>query len=111
MCIHDDSIKNMFWHAWNLLETCANHGIVLNERKFQFCKKTIDFAGLTITAASVQPSEKILAAIRDFPPPTDLTKARAFFGLTNQVMWAYSNSKEMAPFRSLVKPNSSFIWI
>ena len=110
MCIHDDSIKNMFWHAWNLLETCANHGIVLNERKFQFCKKTIDFAGLTITAASVQPSEKILAAIRDFPPPTDLTKARAFFGLTNQVMWAYSNSKEMAPFRSLVKPNSSFIW-
>jgi hypothetical protein len=110
MCIYDDSITSMFWHAWNLLETCALNGIVLNEHKFQFCKKTVDFAGLTVTAQSVQPSTKTLAAIQHFPPPTDLTKARAFFGLVNQVQWAYANSQEMTPFRDLVKPHSTFVW-
>ena len=110
MCIYDNSIEGMFWHAWVLLETCARNGIVLNESKFQFCKKTVDFAGLTVTAESVQPSIKTLSAIQNFPPPTDLTKARAFYGLVNQVQWAYANSQEMTPFRELVKPHSNFVW-
>ena len=110
MCLYDNSIEEMFWHSWDLLETCAKHGIVLNESKFQFCQKIVEFAGLTITADSVQPSEKILAAIKNFPPPKDLTQARAFFGLTNQVQWAYANSPEMSPFRDLVKPHSTFVW-
>ena len=33
-----------------------------------------------------------------------------FFGLVNQVQWAYANGKEMQPFRDLVKPNSCFQW-
>ena len=110
ICLYDYSIHDMFFHTWDLLETCARNGIVLNESKFQFCKKTVDFAGLAITAESVQPSNKTLAAIQNFPPPTDLTKARAFFGLVNQVQWAYANSQEMTPFRDLVKPKSTFIW-
>ena len=110
MCLYDESIEDMFWHSWDLLETCSKNGIVLNESKFQFCKQTIEFAGLTVTSNSVQPSAKTLAAIENFPPPTDLTKARAFFGLANQVQWAYANGPEMSAFRELVKPNSTFIW-
>jgi hypothetical protein len=110
MCIFDDTIEGAFWHAWNLLETCARNGVVLNESKIQFCSKTINFAGLMVTANGVQPSAKMMSAIRDFPPPTDITKARAFFGLVNQVQWAYANGAEMAPFRDLVKPNAQFAW-
>ena len=89
---------------------CAKNGIVINEAKFQFCKQTVDFAGLSVTDQGVQPSKKITDAIRNFPPPTDITKARSFFGLVNQVNWAYANCSEMAPFRSLVKPNACFTW-
>ena len=110
MCIYDQSIEAAFWHAWELLTTCAHHGIVLNESKFQFCSLDVDFAGLAITAQGVRPSKKILQAIQDFPPPNDITKARGFFGLVNQVQWAYANSDRMTPFRSLVKPHSSFEW-
>ena len=110
MCIYDQTIEQAFWHTWDLLTTCAENGIVINESKFQFCALSVDFAGLTITTDGVKPSEKILRAIRDFPPPNDITKARAFFGLVNQVQWAHANSSEMAPFRSLVKPNSIFRW-
>ena len=70
----------------------------------------VDFAGLSVTSKGVQPSMKILGAIKDFPPPTDITRAPAFFGIVNQVQWAYANSDKMAPFRSLVKPHSSFTW-
>ena len=110
MCLYDDTIEGAFWHAWDLLETCAKNGIVLNEPKLQFCCKSIKFAGLSVTAEAVQPSSELMSAISKFPPPTDITKARSFFGLVNQVQWAYSNCTEMAPFRDLVKPNSSFLW-
>ena len=76
----------------------------------QFCKQSIHFAGLAVTSTGVQPSSQMLAAIREFPLPTDITKARAFFGLVNQVQWAYANGPEMLPFRNLVKPKSSFQW-
>ena len=110
MCIYDDTIEGAFWHTWELLETCAQNGIVVNLSKFQFCRQTIDFGGLSVTPSGVQPSSKMMAAIQDFPPPTDISKARAFFGLVNQVQWAYANGAEMAPFRDLVKPNTQFIW-
>ena len=110
ICIYDNTIEQAFWHMWDLLSTCAKHGIVLNKSKFQFCALDVNFAGLEITREGVKPSEKIMCAIRDFPPPTDITKARAFFGLVNQVQWAYANSPRMAPFRELVKPHSSFLW-
>lgn len=110
ICIFDNSIEGAFWHAWELLETCARHGIVINKSKLQFCKRSIVFAGLSITNHGIQPSPRVLAAIKDFPPPTDITKARAFFGLVNQLQWAYANCSEMSPFRELVKPKSSFVW-
>ncbi len=30
ICLYDDTIEGSFWHAWELLETCAKNGIVLN---------------------------------------------------------------------------------
>ena len=110
ICVYDETIEGAFYHMWDLLSTCAQNGIVLNESKFKFCALEVNFAGLVIGRNSVRPSEKILRAIRDFPPPTDISKARAFFGLVNQVQWAYANSPKMAPFRNLVKPHTPFVW-
>ena len=110
VCLYDNTIEGHFWHTWDLLATCAAHGVVLNESKFQFCNQTVDFAGLSITPVGVHPSNRILTAIRDFPRPTDITKARAWFGLVNQVQWVYANGPTMDLFRDLVRPNSNFHW-
>ena len=64
---------------------------------------------MTLTFDGVRPSEDMLTAIKKFPAPTELS-ARAWFGLTNQVTWAYANSNLMAPFRDLVRPNRKFYW-
>ena len=52
----------------------------------------------------------MLEAILNFPIPKTLTHARSWFGLVNQVAWAYSLGPVMLPFRDLVKRDSHFTW-
>ena len=106
----DDSIEESFFHTWEYLQICEDNGITLNKDKFQFCKDTVDFAGLKVTPSGIQPSDKILDSIKNFPKPTDITGARSWFGLVNQVAWAYSMQETMQPFRDLTKPGSKFYW-
>ena len=56
------------------------------------------------------PSDNILSATRDFPTPKDLTGARSWFGLVNQVAWSHSLSDIMKPFQDLIRPNNKFTW-
>ena len=48
--------------------------------------------------------------MNDFPTPTNITGTRSWFGLVNQLAWAYSVSPIMQPFKELVKANSKFTW-
>ena len=106
----DFSIEDSFYHTWDFLQLCELSGVTVNLQKFQFCQPTVDFAGLVITSTGIRPSAGILSAIEKFPMPKDLTSARSWFGLVNQLAWAYSNSSVMEPFRDLVKRDSQFKW-
>ena len=86
----------------------ANNGIVANTNKFQFCWGTVDLAGLTVTSTGVALSQKILATIQNFPRLPDITAALLWFGLINQISWAYGISPTMQPFRDLIKPDVKF---
>ena len=109
-CLWDNSIEECFYHTWDYLTLCAENGVVFNADKFQFCQDTITFAGFNVTPNGVSPSNNVLAAIKDFPAPKDLQGARSWFGLVNQVSWAYATSKIMLPFRELVKHKAKFTW-
>ena len=106
----DDDIQSAYFHTFDYLLLCEKNGITINKDKFQFAQDVADFAGLKITSDGIRPSDKLLKAIRDFPTPTDITGARSWFGIVNQIAWAYSNASIMQPFRDLVKPNSKFYW-
>ena len=108
--LYDSSIEEAFYHVWDYLSTCATNGIRLNVEKFQFCSRTVTFAGLNITDTGITPTEEMLNAIKKFPPPKDLTGARSWFGLIEQNAWAYSLSPFMKPFRDLLKPNAKITW-
>ena len=108
--LYDETIEGHFFHVWDYLTLCALNGITVNQSKFVFCQDVVDFAGLTITPTGVVPSEKLLSAITNFPRPNDLSSARSWFGLVNQVAWAYSVSPVMQPFRDLIKPHQKFYW-
>ena len=102
---NDETIEQSFYHAWDILEICAQHGITINIDKFQFCQDSIEFAGLNITPTGIAPSDKLISAIRDFATSTNITDA-----LVNQAAWSYSIGPIMEPFRELVKHNNNFYW-
>ena len=108
--LYSDDIEQNFWDTWNYISLCANNGIIFNKDKFQFCQDTVDFAGLRINSTNVAPSKSIMSAIENFPLPSDLTSARSWFGLVNQVARTYSISPIMQPFRELIKPHNKFFW-
>lgn len=109
-CMWAASIEAAFFQACEWLDLCARNGITLNPRKFQFSRDTVEFAGLSITPTNIRPSAKFLDAIRNFPTPTDITGARAWFGLVNQGAYAFAMTQQMKPFRSLLKPSTKFVW-
>ncbi|MEL6802565.1 MAG: reverse transcriptase family protein, partial [Bacteroidota bacterium] len=114
-CIDDtllwaDSVEESFEQAINWLDTCGKNGIILNPDKFEFAKHSVDFAGFKITADSVKPCDKHLSAIKDFPTPSTLTDIRSWFGLVNQMAYAFAQTKVMEPFRRLLKSNAKFHW-
>ena len=114
-CVDDtltwsDSIENAFYQAVQWLDLCGRNGIVLNPSKFVFCQKTVDFAGFTITSTSVKPVIQCLEAIKKFPSPKNITDVRSWFGLINQVSYAFAAAERMLPFRDLLKPGKPFKW-
>ena len=60
----------------------------------------------------VRPSRKFLEAIRAFPAPRNLSEARSFFGMVNQVSYAFAMSPYMSAFRHMLRPDTweAFEW-
>ena len=103
-------VADHFLKVAEYLDICARNNIVLNPKKFQFCKDTIDFAGFRVSPTSLMPSGKTLDAIRKFPKPKDITGVRAWFGLVNQVAFAFTLTEEMHHMRHLLSPKNKFEW-
>ena len=114
-CVDDtllwsDTIEESYFQAVQWLDICGRNGIVLNPEKFVFGAPTVDFAGFTITMTDVRPCSRYLEAIRDFPEPRNITDVRSWFGLVNQVAYAFSMAERMLPFRKLLKNGERFTW-
>ena len=114
-CVDDtllwsDSIEESFHQAVQWLDVCGRNGITLNPDKFVFSQDDVDFAGFTITSDSVRPCRRYLQAIQEFPAPKNITDVRSWFGLLNQVSYAFSMAKRLQPLRQLLKPDQKFEW-
>ena len=96
--LYDHGIEAAFNHPRDYLKLCCNKGIVFNKNKFQICEVSLEIVALKIISSGILPSDHILIAIQDFPTPKTLTYATSWFGLVNQVAWAYAISPVMQPF-------------
>ena len=114
-CIDDtlmwtDNIEESFFQAVKWLDICGNNGIVLNPEKFQFGRTTVEFAGFEITPTTVRPCARYLEAIQHFPTPQNITDVRSWFGLINQVSYAFASAERLQPFREVLKKDTRFQW-
>lgn len=107
----DNSIESSFWHTMEYINNCSKNGIVFNPQKFHFAEKEVEFAGFLITEDGIKPTKKMTETIRNFPTPKNITDIRSWFGMVNQVAYAFSQAEVMAPFRELLKTkNRKFYW-
>ena len=61
--IWDEELKEHWWRMIDYLELVGKHGIILNSEKFQFCQRSVDFAGFRVSENKVEPLPKYLNAI------------------------------------------------
>ena len=70
----------------------------------------MDYVGFTLTRDEIKTAESMTESIQNFPAPTNITQARAFFGLVEQVSFAFSKCADMVHFRHLLSPKTKFVW-
>ena len=73
--------------------------MVFSPAKFVFAAKEVEYAGFLLGWDSIQPTPRYIRNILDFPTPKNISDVRSFFGLVNQVAYAFSKGVIMAPFR------------
>ena len=108
--VWDESVEQNFQSVCRLLVMYGKAGLIMNGEKFQFGKDVVDFAGMEVTNSGVRPARKFLQAILEFPAPSNISEVRSFFGMVNQVNYAFSMSDTMEPFRHLLRPDTPFLW-
>ena len=107
---YDSDLEQHWWRTNDLLTRAGQAGIVMNPEKFQFAKKSVNFAGFRVSESSIEPLPKYLDAIRDFPSPTSTTDIRSWFGLVNQVANYAQLRDVMAIFKPFLSPYCKFSW-
>ena len=105
----DETIEDAFWHTFDYLRHCSANGIIFNKEKFVFASTTCEYAGFELTPDGYRPTSKMLDSIRNFPTPKNVSDVRSWFGLVNQVAYAFAQSQTMAPFRDHLK-DTKFYW-
>ena len=84
---------------------------MFNKDKFYFAEETVEFAGFEVHRDGFRPLERIIAAIEEFPMPRNITDIRSWFGLVNQVSYAFAQAEVMTPFRELLASKKrAFYW-
>lgn len=78
--------------------------------KFSWGKRKIDYVGFTILEDGIRPTDGTLDVIKQFLRPRDKTGIQSFFGLVEQVAFAFSKSALLEPFRQLLKKDSTYVW-
>ena len=103
-------MEESFSQAVQWLDICGRHGITLNPDKFVFAQETVEFAGLKSPLIVFAHARNISKPSLTSPSPKNITDIRSWFGLVNQVSYAFSMAKRMLPFRQLLKQGTPFTW-
>ena len=104
------TLVELFFDTAYFLYYTNTHGVIQNPLKFVWGKKVVEYLGFTLTQDGVQPSQETLKAITEFPRPKDITGVRSWFGLIEQVSFAFAKTTLMEPFRKLLGKNVIFAW-
>ena len=98
----DDSIESSFGTQLTTSAIVLIRVFVFNPDKFYFGEMEVEFAGFLVTANGVKPTKKMTETIFHFPIPMSIMGVSSWFGLVNQVSYAFLQAEVMTPFWELL---------
>jgi hypothetical protein len=109
--VHNNSFTQHVETVIAVLHRCRENGITLSKKKFTFCQPQVKYAGYFVTSSGIHADPDKVSAISQFPPPTNVTELRSFFGLVNQLgSFSHEIASTMQPLRPLLKKETAFAW-
>jgi hypothetical protein len=94
-----------------VLDRCREYGITLNPKKFVFGQDEVEYVGYRVNRQGYRADPGKVAAIRDFPTPSNIHELRSFFGLVNQLAeFTTEIACAAEPLRPLLRPQNVYMW-
>ena len=101
---HDENLKQTFKRIYE-------SGLTLNKSKCAFNKSRLEYNGNVYSAEGIAPDPKKVAAIRDFPIPSNASEVRSLLGMATYCSRFIPNFATInEPLRELTKQNVPFKW-
>lgn len=94
-----------------VLSRLETAGLRLKRNKCAFMLPSVEYLGHKISAEGLQPTEEKVRAIREVPPPSNVTQLRSFLGLVNYYDKFLPNlATKLAPLYGLLQKSKGFHW-
>lgn len=95
----------------SVLERLAIAGLSLKLKKCMFVTESMEYLGHTLSAQGVQPTERLVNAVKDFPRPGDPTEVKRFVHLAGYYRKFIAGFGSIAePMTRLLKKSCSWQW-
>ena len=109
--IHSKTLEDHTRHLDSVLGLLAKNSLKLRLDKCDFAMSKIDYLGHTVSASGIQPSEKKIRAVKDWPVPTTVRDVQSFLGFCNFYRRYMKNYSVTAnPLYNLTRKNVPFVW-
>ncbi len=106
-----DSIEELLKRIAIILSRCREEKITMSRDKFTIGSE-VKFAGYIVSGTDgVKPDPEKVQAIKDLPPPENISKLRSFLGMANQLgSFIPDLSQSTMQMRSLLKKETNYVW-
>ena len=109
--VYSETLEEHVSHLRTVFERLRTANLKLNPAKCKFVCEEVDYLGHVITPVGLKPSERNLAAVREFPVPTKLKHLRQFLGLTSHYRRFIHNYAKLAhPLYALTRKGAQYLW-
>ena len=109
--IFSRTLEGHIEHLKLVITRLQEAGLKLKPIKCHFLREEVEYLGHVITPQGLKPTQKLTAAVAEFPVPKDLQELRHFLGLSSYYHRFIPQFARIAkPLHNLNRKDTAFLW-